>query len=114
MLAHNLFCKEEENLQIKQLNTGIRQIVNDTLNAAELYAQQFEAYKHLWCEKYSNVLNQLLKQALQKAKQQQQQMANGRKSENEHFIINKEYFVMEIFKREVSNVNANVSVLLTV
>lgn len=85
--------------EIKQLNVGIRKMVNEAINAAKNYALQFETYKHLWCEKYSEVLNQHLKKLAATMIQQQTNQVNQHKRA---FAINNEYSVMEIFKREVS------------
>ncbi|XP_037811861.1 dynein beta chain, ciliary, partial [Lucilia sericata] len=92
-----------KDVEIKQLNTNIRKIVSETLNAAKLYALQFEAYKHLWCEKYSNVLNQHLKD-IKVATTTTKQQSKGNEQKQD-FTINKEYYVMETFKREIERYN---------
>ncbi|KAM7359981.1 dynein beta chain, ciliary isoform 2-T2 [Cochliomyia hominivorax] len=99
-----------KDFEIKHLNVEIRRIVNETLNAAKLYAKEFDAYKHLWNEKYSNILNQHLREIIVTAtKQQQQQQTNeGNQQQQQQmrdFIINKEYLVMETFKREIERYN---------
>ncbi|KAL9898323.1 dynein beta chain, ciliary [Glossina fuscipes fuscipes] len=48
---------------LKKRTTAIRDKLNGSINAANLYASQFEIYSHLWNEKYINVLKKNLRDA---------------------------------------------------
>lgn len=85
-------------------------MVAGTVNAAKAYASNIQVYAHLWSEKYSQVLNRQLCETVPVARAVKPDerghhnagsVASDKKSPEE-FTLNRGYYVMETFKREVS------------
>ncbi|XP_061387676.1 dynein beta chain, ciliary, partial [Musca vetustissima] len=98
----------DNNYILKQLNAVIRNMVAATVNAAKAYASNFQHYAHLWSEKYSQVLNRQLceiaaggERARQKRDAADSQVAGGKRATGEEYGMNRGYYVMETFKREI-------------
>uniref|UniRef100_A0A1I8M433 Uncharacterized protein n=1 Tax=Musca domestica TaxID=7370 RepID=A0A1I8M433_MUSDO len=97
------------NYILKQLNAVIRNMVAGTVNAAKAYASNFQVYAHLWSEKYSQVLNRQLCETVPVARAVKPDerghhnagsVASDKKAPEE-FTLNRGYYVMETFKREI-------------
>ncbi|XP_073817377.1 dynein beta chain, ciliary-like [Musca autumnalis] len=91
------------------LNAVIRNMVTATVNAAKAYASNFQVYAHLWSEKYSQVLNRQLCETVPKAvvaaatteDRGYQDAGSVASDKKEEYTMNRGYYVMETFKREI-------------